>query len=256
MHNIKKGNIHKSHKSHNTHNTHNSHNNTPKSDDVAGKSSKMFECNVQNNIYNKKDLAINNKNTIIFIDWDDTLFPTSWIMEKNVDLINPLSRLKYSDFFKRLDDELSEALKTMISLGEVVIITNALTEWVQLSLSILPKTKKVMKHISVVSARQRYQNKADMTEWKKHTFLEELEMRSKNKYYANILSLGDADYEYNALLNLYDKVTLAPHKYLKSIRFIKRADYKILLEQLSLIKNHITDVINLKRHVDLMFSIN
>lgn len=202
--------------------------------------------------YNKKDLHIDHYNTIIIIDWDDTLYPTSWTMENNIDLTDPKSRYRYFKYFEKLDDQLYATLSLMITLGEVVIVTNAMPEWVELSLSVLPKTKKCMKYIDIISARARYQNKSKMSEWKKYTFLEEIMKRSKNKKYTNILSLGDADFEYNALINLYN-LKMIPHKYLKSIKFMKSSDYDMSVEQIKMIRSNISDICKMTRHVDLTF---
>lgn len=203
-------------------------------------------------IYNKKDLLIDSNNSLIIIDWDDTLYPTTWIMDNGIDLTDPRARSKYMTHFEYLDEHLSSALRHMITLGEVVIITNAMPEWIELSVSVLPKTKKCLKNIDVISARQRYQNKIKMNDWKKFTFLEELLKRSKDQKYQNIMSLGDAEYEYNALINLYN-LDMLPHKYLKSIKFIKSTEYNTLVEQIIMIHQNITTICKAPRHIDMLF---
>lgn len=223
------------------HKNNNKHKKSPKSQLTSGKTS-----------YNKKELHIDRKNTIIIIDWDDTLYPTSWTVENNIDLTNPKSRYKYIKYFEKLDDNLNLMLNEMLTLGEIVIITNAMPEWVELSLSVLPKTKKTMKKIEIISARAKYQNTVKMQDWKKYTFLEEMNKRSKNKRYTNVLSLGDAEFEYNALINLYDAKVL-PHKYLKAIKFIKTADYNIIVEQICMLESNIAEICRMPRHMDLTF---
>jgi hypothetical protein len=203
-------------------------------------------------IYNTSELDINRDNTIIIIDWDDTLYPTSWIMNNNIDLTDPKSRYRHVGHFKELDKHLESTLKHMKKLGDVIIITNAMPEWVELSLSVLPKTKECMSSIDIISARKRYQNQVSMSMWKELTFLEEIDKRVKKQKYKNILSLGDAEYEYKALINLY-KLDILPHKYLKAIRFIKSSDYNILVDQLKVIRKNISNICSLKRHLDLTF---
>jgi hypothetical protein len=207
--------------------------------------------------YNGKDLQINPKETLIIIDWDDTLYPTTWVQENDIDLTNPQSRYKYIDHFERLDNYLCSTLLHMMKLGDVVIITNALPVWIELSVSVLPKTQNCLLHISVISARLRYQNSTidnKMTNWKKQTFVDEIINRYKTqkRHYTNILSLGDADFEHNALINLYN-FELLPHKYLKSIKFIKSSDYTIVLEQIKMINSHIDQICKTPRHIDLTF---
>ena len=216
---------------------------------------KKYKISKKKVIYNKKDLRINSDNTLIIIDWDDTLYPTAWTMNNGIDLTDPRSRSKYMSHFENLDEQLSSALSHMLTLGEVVIITNAMIEWIDLSVSVLPKTKKCLKSIDVISARQRYQNKTKMSDWKKYTFLEEMLKRSKTQKYQNIMSLGDAEFEHNALVNLYTLETL-PHKYLKSIKFIRSTEYAILLEQIIMIRKHIAKLCKAPRHIDMTFDTN
>jgi hypothetical protein len=205
-------------------------------------------------MYNKKDLQINANNTLIIIDWDDTLYPTTWVMSNKIDLTDPKSRYKYLKHFEQLDLLLSATLKHMTTLGEVIIVTNAMPEWVGLSVSVLPKTKKILEGIDVISARLNYQNNTKMADWKKLTFEELIIRRSKKHKYANIISLGDAEFEYNALINLY-KLNTIPHKYLKSIRFAKSPDYDILLEQIQMIRKNIKQICTMTRQMDMIFEI-
>lgn len=186
------------------------------------------------------------KHTLIIIDWDDTLYPTSWSMKNNIDLTNPNMRYKYQEKFKKLDNELNECLTKMKKHGEVIIISNATPAWIHLSVSVLPKTQKCLSTIDVISARARYQN-TDMTEWKKLTFIDELASRKKNTY-TNILSFGDAMYEHEALINLYDS-----KKYLKSIKLISLPNYNNLLQQIKMIREHINYFCTIQRHLDYEF---
>jgi len=204
--------------------------------------------------YNTKSLSIKKSSTLIIADWDDTLYPTSWITENNVDLTNPKSRYKYIKYFDCLDVYLSALLDYMMTLGEVMIITNAMLEWIELSVSILPKTKKSIEKIDVVSARQKYGNQTTMANWKKHTFFDEVsrKLSSRKQRYNNIISMGDAEFEHNALVNLYNKEIL-PHKYLKSIKFIKSSNYNTLLEQIKMIKQNISQICHMQRQIDLTF---
>lgn len=215
----------------------------------------MSKNNKTKEIYNKKDLHISPENTIIIIDWDDTLYPTSWVMNNNIDLTDPNQRYKYVNYFEKLDDLLSATLCQIRVFGEVIIITNAMIEWIQLSVSVLPKTSKCLSKIEIISARQRHQNKTHMTNWKKHTFLEEITKRAMKRTYHNILSLGDAEFERNALVGLYNNA-LIPHKYLKSIKFIKSSDYEVVMEQLRMIKKYISNICKMTRQIDMTFDSN
>jgi hypothetical protein len=212
----------------------------------------MSKSITKNIMYNTKDLYINNTNTIFILDWDDTLYPTSWTLDNEIDLTCPKARTKYISHFRELDKHLSSALKDMMKLGHILIITNAMPEWVILSSSVLPKTSECLKDISIISARERYQGKEDSSDWKRLTFKEELDKRINTYKYTNILSLGDAEYEYIALVDLYNWKKI-PHKYLKSIKFIKSPDHNVLIQQIKIIKRYIPHICNSKRHYDLKF---
>ena len=202
--------------------------------------------------YNKKELSTDPEHTLIIIDWDDTLFPTSWTVQNNIDLTDPRSRYKYIKYFENLDRYLSNMLEHITKLGDVLIITNAVLQWIELSSSVLPKTKKILSSVDIVSARDRQKNNYKMNDWKKYTFMEEILKRISNKKYYNILSLGDAEFEHNALVNLYHFHHI-PFKYLKSIKFIKSTEYDITVEQIKMIKKYIGNIIHMKRHIDLTF---
>jgi hypothetical protein len=208
--------------------------------------------NIKGKIYNKSSLSVDKTKTLIIVDWDDTLYPTSWVVNNKIDLTSPITKLKYTKYYKTLDICLSSTLNHLKLYGDVLIITNAMTEWVELSLSVLPITKRVIEDIPIVSARARYQDTQPMSEWKKLTFMDEISKRLNTKSYTNILSLGDAEYEHNALVNLY-KAKLINHKYLKSIKFIKSIDMAVLIEQLNIIQISLKDICKSQRHMDLRF---
>jgi len=79
-----------------------------------------------------------------------------------------------------------------------------------------------------------------------------MKKRSKKQKYHNILSLGDAEFEHNALVNLY-KLDILPHKYLKSVKFIRSLEYNILIGQIAMIRQHITNICNAPRQIDMTF---
>lgn len=203
---------------------------------------------------NIRELNIDYDSTLIILDWDDTLFPTTWHKTKEIDLTCPNSRYKNLDHFKNLDNHLSKLVGKIKNYGHMVIITNASPEWIKLSLSILPKTKHNLKNVQIISARKRYQNKLHESEWKMKTFDDLIEEKIRKFKYTNILSLGDSDYEHYALLNLFDHDKLQ-HKYLKSIKFIKSADYDIIIDQINIINNNIKKICQSKRHLDLDFDL-
>ena len=122
-----------------------------------------------------KQIQPSEYSTLIILDWDDTLFPTHCVISNNMNVGNKLLRHKYIDYFKNLDGVLSKFLQKIIKIGKVIIITNALLEWIGLSSDILPKTTQVLKHIKVISARAKYQPVSEnIMDWKELAFKNEI----------------------------------------------------------------------------------
>ena len=69
----------------------------------------------------------------------------------------------------------------------------------------------------------------------------------------NIISIGDAEYEYYALLNLYEN---DPDNYrlLKSVKFLKYPNNNQILEQINIVNNAIENICTHSGHLDLRIS--
>jgi hypothetical protein len=148
-------------------------------------------------------MEISKSKTLFILDWDDTLFPTNWVMKNGINLMVPNSRDQYAVYFQHLDRVLSSFLKKIIKLGKVIIVTNALTDWVNVSSEVMPYTYQLLKKIKIVSARGLYRNKTQkMMDWKMMAFRDVVNDEFKDKKLMNIISIGDAEYEYQALIAL------------------------------------------------------
>ena len=184
---------------------------------------------------------------LIILDWDDTLFPTSWIMKSGINIYHNSNKINMIEILRPLDDVLRSFLKKVLSFGEVNIITNALTEWVNFCSTLLPKTKPILKKIKVISARDKYQVIFPQiaTFWKLFAFND---VSSKEKKH-QIISIGDDISEYLALIHLNCK-----HKILKAIRLLGSPDYRQLLDQLYILCRSFDKVHNQNKHMDLRFT--
>ena len=200
-------------------------------------------------------MNITNKSTLIILDWDDTLFPTSWITKNNIE-IHAIKNKETIEYFNQIDIALNKLFKTMLKCGDILIITNALINWITISSAILPLLSKLLKstNIKIVSARGEYQQMSDNPmDWKKIAFERELNIIMKNKLINNVISIGDAEYEYKALINLYrnDKKN---YKLLKSVKFIRYPNNYQLLDQINVLDNAIIDISMKTSHLDLKFN--
>lgn len=191
--------------------------------------------------------------TLIILDWDDTLFPTTWITNK-IDNYN-LGDIdkKYIGLFSKLDLLLQELLYRLLQCGKVVIVTNATLKWIIMTLDILPNTKKIIRqNIDVISAKDLYQKKyTDVMLWKKLTFRYiVLNYFKQNKYAENIISIGDASYEFNALIELYNN---SKKQILKTVRLLQHPTYDLLIDQLEVLIKSINKICDINKHMDLKF---
>ena len=194
--------------------------------------------------------------TLIILDWDDTLFPTSWVVKNKINLRDARVKSKLSFLFGTLDKILKRLLTMLLSHGDVIIITNAMPEWVDTSLTVLPMTEKIMReHIDVVSARKLYQYRVETIDWKKHAFRTHFSKFYQDRDgYQNIISAGDAEYERRALIHLYGWDNHQPgRRFLKTIKFMKGPTFTSLIDQLVVITGSIGKVISVRKHVELHF---
>ena len=202
-------------------------------------------------------MNINKNSTLIILDWDDTLFPTSWVNKNNINIMNKNDIQIYKKYFEKVDIYLYKFLNLITNYGDVIIITNALLNWIEISSKILPRTYSLLKkknNIKIVSARGEYSSVTDdLMEWKKMAFQNELVKKTREKKINNIISIGDAEYEYFALLNLYHG---EPDNYrlLKSVKFIKYPNNNEILEQIVIINNAILNICTHRGHLDLKIS--
>ena len=201
---------------------------------------------------------------IFMIDWDDTLFPTNWVTKNNIDITDINSYNKYKLFFIELDNILSTVINNLNKLGTIFIISNASLHWIKNCLNVLPTSSKLITafNIKLISARDLYYSKyQSIFEWKISCFqdiivdiLESIAGKFTEKNYLNIISLGDANYEYIALLNLdnFFKINKLNINYLlKNIKFIEKPEFNIIIDQLVVLKKNISMIVNKLQFIDL-----
>ncbi len=209
-------------------------------------------------------MILSRNKTLIILDWDDTLFPTTWVTSndiniRNLDMTNSKSIISY---FSQIDNELDHLLRTLLKCGHVAIVTNAMLNWISISSNILPRTSKILANknkgfdIEIISARGSYQSQSsNPMDWKKLAFAEIIK-NNKFRKINNIISIGDAEYEYKALINLYDDCdSEKSYKLLKSVKFVKYPTNHVLLDQIRVMQQAAIKVSTTKTHLDLKFEL-
>jgi hypothetical protein len=226
---------------------------------------------------------------IIFIDWDDTLFPTTWIHNNSIDCINKEDINKYKLFFLELDKSIYNLLEILTSNNDnvVYIITNANKKWVDMCLVNLPNTLSLIeKDVIILSAKDIYNQKTNsIMDWKVLTFKDvinnvyinnalelgglyaPLHASNPMQFIGNVISIGDSNYEYTALLNLYEYFKSNGFKLyntskkkekeylLKNIKLVEKPEFDILINQLHVLKKNINAIIEQKDVVDILLEL-
>ena len=169
-------------------------------------------------------------NTLIYLDWDDTLFPTTWY---NTNRITDLHIQKF-------DMNVHDFLLQLQKHGDIIVVTNAAISWVLEAKKILENTNKILEKINIVSARDKYSKYSDNpVEWKRMAFEDCINDYGKDNI-SNIMSIGDSDQEREAIMTLrypmYNNVNI------KSVKLVSGAyietmseQYEILIELLGFI---------------------
>jgi hypothetical protein len=218
---------------------------------------------------NKNKIYLTN---IFIIDWDDTLFPTTWVNKNSIDMSKSNILQKYKVYFLELDKTISMLLNSLNDVADIWIVTNANINWIKSCLSILDLTKKTIinNNIRIVSARDSYSsNSSSPTEWKILTFqdimeniINKINNKIKPNTFINIISIGDAMYEYIALINLdnfiksyfLNKSNNKFQYFLKNIKFIEKPDFDYVIDQINVLYKNKDDIINKLEYIDLKFT--
>jgi hypothetical protein len=218
---------------------------------------------MSNNLNLEKKIILK---TITILDWDDSVFPTFWTNKNMINLNNVESINEYKLYFIELDNTISNFLITLKKYSEIYIVTNANIKWIKSCLNVLVNTRKVImdNNIRIVSARDIYSKTlSSPTDWKINTFRDILNniitdqsIKSECNTVLNIISIGDAEYEYIALLNLdgFFKSKKQNINYLlKSVKFIEKPNFDIIIDQMEIVNKNIDFIVNKIGYLDLKF---
>ena len=101
------------------------------------------------------------KETIIVFDWDDTLLASSFLSSKGYRLDTDKSRLvDVEGGLRDLEQAIIAVITLALQYGEVHIVTNAETGWVQLSAAkFIPAVVPLLHRVSILSARSTYEGR-------------------------------------------------------------------------------------------------
>jgi len=219
------------------------------------------------------NIKINSDNTLIIIDWDDTIFASTNIV--NVQSYNMLNNQNNKLDNKTISDLFEELIIKLLNFGKVVIVTSSRHNWVLLSAEQYFSTTvvNILKNIDIFYVEEylekyninninninniRYEDKKskvieiviknfidDKATW--NPFKNILDNSIKRKDDINIISLGDGLQESNAYFYITQNSTLN-EKYniiYKHIEYKKTPTLIELIKEYKLILKVILMIIN------------
>ncbi len=188
-------------------------------------------------------------NKLTLVDWDDTLFPTTWVNSTEIKLKEPSNEA--IELFSTLDILISSIIMDLKLHGDIKIVSNGSRKWIRSCLNLLPTVSFILANcnINIMSARDLFEDDYEYKEWKRIAF-----QICVSDYFddghedQHIISIGDSKYEHEALLELEEFEVNKPQKvrHLKSIRFKKDPDLNMVARQLKYLQNKLEDFIKLE----------
>jgi hypothetical protein len=198
--------------------------------------------------------------TIIIFDWDDTLCPTTVCSQPRSGdggLISDLEREELAPVLSELAREASALFARASEFADkVVVVTNAGEGWVEWSCAEwLPGLLPALKHVEVISARSIWepQGYASPTCWKERTFRDVID-RFYSQYeqdiWKNIVCIGDAPYEHEALSRVTSLEEHSTRCRSKSVKFMAQPTVERLSSELRMLRANLEEIVS---HDDDMY---
>mmetsp|Transcript_16362 Transcript_16362/g.32021 ORF Transcript_16362/g.32021 Transcript_16362/m.32021 type:complete len:323 (+) Transcript_16362:22-990(+) len=125
---------------------------------------------------NSHAAATSELETLIFWDWDDTLLCSSVLQSGGVRLTHALGEKERAEI-EALEATVIQCLSVAMSLGTVVVVTNAEQGWVELSAQrFLPGVVDLLAKVPIVSARTSFEGlyPNSPVQWKLRAFQDQL----------------------------------------------------------------------------------
>jgi len=182
--------------------------------------------------------------TVTIFDWDDTLLCTSFLTVRE-DL--PAGTDAH---LKAIAKSGQALLELAMRNGQTFIITNAMEGWVEHSCATwVPDLLPMLQKVRVISARSRYEPyfPGEVGQWKIQAFLE-VQREMSNQIVTNLLSLGDANFEMDAVHVMGKEFALA---LVKTIKFRERPLPQELSKQLDLVGQKFETIVNSGRSLKI-----
>lgn len=200
------------------------------------------------------------RDTIIIMDWDDTLLASSWLASHGLRLDSPSVPRSIVAQLELLEESVLSLLWRASECGRVVIVTNAETGWVELSAQkFMPRVLPALEAagVRIVSARSTFEPAFPDSpcDWKVQAFHEEVRAAVEEKRGDRVLhaiSLGDSIHERQAIHQVMHGL---PASRTKSVKFVERPTASQLRREVDCLAGCIEHLVLEEDHLDLMLNI-
>jgi hypothetical protein len=208
---------------------------------------------------------LSGEETKIIIDWDDTLFPTSFVSRARpyyskdhapwlaphmlIDTLEWKSIPEYmKPAFKKYFKELEEQIKLIIlnaqKYGEVIIVTNSEDGWIKDTCKLMPDLLPLLDTIKIISAQDKWKYKSPVPgDWKKFEFEEIARpfIESKKNKIIKLICIGDSIDEHTAILHVASIINAIDGytAYTKQFKFKIKPDAIELYTQVNNMANYL-----------------
>jgi hypothetical protein len=187
----------------------------------------------------------------VIFDWDDTLFPTSWLQRQGFFKADAVPSMQQAAQLQKLADAVERTLRATLLFGKVVVVTNAEKGWVELCCpKLMPSLAQVLSEVDIVSARSTYERHSqNPSEWKRLAFAQELEQfHIQSDQQCNVVSVGDSLYEQHAVMSVCKNVH---NCFAKSLKFMDNPSIEDLIDQHDVCESCFLDVLEHNGDLDV-----
>lgn len=212
--------------------------------------------------------------TIIIYDWDDTLCPSTSLRRfAHFDAKGRLAAKMDGETLSELNmlaEQVLPLIRFSMTLGKVVIVTNARRPWVEVSCSnFLPALKASLKDIPVIYALELLKDgNIDDFDQGKGSYLTETKARAMkaavSEFYSryprqswkNIVSIGDAFFEHAAIRQVVGERPTQKRCRTKTIKLLEGPTIAGMVVQLSIVESWLDKIVQMDNDVDIDLSAN
>ena len=189
---------------------------------------------------------------VIIFDWDDTLFPTSFLANLGLHIEGPDAPPEIQTKLDFFSECMIATVNQAREYGRVVIVTNAETGWVELTAAkFLPLVATEICKLPILSARSTFEPRGFVKplEWKEQAFAFVLEshMAQVDSFKGCMWSIGDSIHERDAVIRVCEIANL-PYK---SVKLMDRPDLTVLYRQHVLVQKNMRDMTSTSEPLDV-----